>query len=233
MGKFDGFTVADIPDLLGQFRRPRDLGKLCNDIFASGLIREADLKSGKGIAKQLREEVVPLYRFGLAMEDGSIGIAKRIEIRPIIGSQCNDAEFRPANGENNAIEQLQITFAVVDGYQAALGDEYRVEHGRSSPFAGYDRDCGRSVIEASPPSARTRNELEPEIICAARCVIKRKARKRYPSSTWLLCWLDDYFVPGGLSESACQLLSATLDQYSSAFRKIVVMGYETRPIFVG
>lgn len=231
MAEFEDLTTEHIPDLLQKFRRPADLKLLFDEIIDSGRIPTEDLRLGKGIVKQLREEVVPLYSFGLEMERGSIGSGQPMLVRQIIGNQSFDAGVRPVDGNCETVVRIEITVAKIDGHQDALGDEHRAVHGRSSPFAHYSRDHRRQVVESSPAIARTRCEIEQEIFSAVRDAVARKARKQYPTSTWMLCWLDEY-CPAGLSEAARQSIVSMLFEYRCSFQHIVVMGFATTPIVI-
>jgi hypothetical protein len=145
-------------------------------------------RSGKGYAKELAEEALPIARFAQHYFAGS----REVVIRHVIGNQQYDAiveDNRPVPG---AIRYIEVTDATMD-HNEALRNELLSRDG-AAPGVG-------KIHAEGPPGRRTRLEGEYEMrnvgalptqqLDRVNEAVKAKAAKIYPSGTALVVHVDD------------------------------------------
>jgi len=164
----DRLTVAELRALIEQWHCPSELAHLAKRAHDHGLIDAS--KSGElgRIGKWVLEEVVPLYSLGWALEAGADDRAPPVEVRAFFGYQPEDAEIRFRQTGCAKLLQVQITCAMIDGFQDALSMEHMRAHGHATPypFVEYERDKRNKLVipKDYEPPAQDRSSLEKRIV---------------------------------------------------------------------
>ncbi|MBK8000993.1 MAG: hypothetical protein IPK15_20350 [Verrucomicrobia bacterium] len=138
-----------------------------------------------GIAKQIYEEVFPLYR--LLQEKGSQWASVRV--RNVLGNQAGDVEV--AEASPHIPSKLEITY-VVNGKDHMLRMAHLAEHGWVSMSGRLESQKERGMrtmrVEAE---FREVGEVVNEVIERLRERIKDKLTKHYGLGTGLIVYVED------------------------------------------
>lgn len=179
----------------------------------------------KGIAKEVYEEVYPLYRmlqfFGEEWKD--------CRFRNVLGDQSFDVEV---TGDGKPPFQfIEITGADLN-HEEHLRMQYLVEHGRVSAIGkvscnGTEKTGQRISVS---DDYCLREEVNQKKKLGIEEAITSKAKKDYPEATVLLVYFDDYvaFSDEDDQKEMEDFIESLGDHWESEFTELFIVGTSGR-----
>ncbi|MDQ8205717.1 hypothetical protein [Pelagicoccus sp. SDUM812003] len=179
----------------------------------------------KGIAKEVYEEVFPVYRLLQIFGDNW----DSLKFRNLVGDQNYDVEVEGDDSE--PFKYIEITAADMN-YEENLRMEYFLKHGSVSSIGrvsvtGTKRTGQEIVVESE---ARHSTEIVVDKIKGMVSSVEKKVEKDYPDRTALLVYIDDYV--GFSDDEDLDLIDSALSDLrvscETTFDAVFVVGHSGR-----